>query len=141
MHLAINEETSVTVDPTIYDVDSGIDVLAGERYSFSASGMWQDGNCKCDANGWNSPLFSVGRILNRLRGRNYFLLCLNLDREKSTYAGVGTERKHWDVPGDAKSQPRRLHFFANDWAFMYSNNKALPAADGGPLVVAVKRIA
>src|SRR5687767_5816428 len=44
MRVALNETCSVTVDPGIPDVDSGIDVLPGERYSFSASGMWQDGS-------------------------------------------------------------------------------------------------
>ena len=141
MRLAINDTCSVTVDPGIRDVDSGIDVLQGERYSFSAAGMWKDGSRdKCDANGWNTPLFSLGRIQNRLPHRNYFLLCLNLDRLEDTNVGIGTKLEGWDVPAGGKDGARRLYFFANDWPSRYGNNQELPASEGGPLVVAVKRI-
>jgi hypothetical protein len=141
MRLAINEERSVPVDPGIFDVDSGIDVLHGERYSFSASGMWKDGNRKkCDANGWTAPLLGLGRVWNRLPHRNYFLLCLNLDRREDTCAGIGTKLESWDVPAGGSEEARRLYFFANDWPSRYGNNQALPVSEGGPLVVAVKRI-
>ena len=142
MRLALEQSHEVAVDPAVYNFDSGIDVAPGEELEFSASGKWRDASHVCDADGWEGNLvFRAARVMNRLRNRNYFLLCLNLDQADETAVGLGAAPPRWRVPGDDATRTHRMYFFANDWPSMYRNNFALTPQEGGPLLVRIRRVA
>lgn len=137
-HLAIAESRSFPVDPRPLFVPTDLEVAPGERYRFTAEGQWKDWFRVVGPTGWKLwPL----HLRNRVPGAAFFCLCgcVGTDDHQAFAIGATCE---WTVPESAAAlADRQLHFFANDWACMYGNNQALSAPDGGPLTVAITRLA
>jgi hypothetical protein len=129
----------LAIDPRARFVPSGLIVAPGELYRFTATGKWRDGGrAPCDANGWACPALHGA---NRLPGEPFFKLCACVGTDLAQAFAIGTGPVDWIVPATIATLPdRQLYFFANDWPFMYWNNRALYPAEGGPLQVTIKRI-
>lgn len=126
----------LTVDPRQPFVPTGLLVSPGERYRFSAVGLWKDWWRKCDADGWPG---GVLQHFNRLPGERFFLLCACIGTDESTAFAIGKLRD-WSAPDSvAALRDRQLNLFANDWRCMLFNNHALPPPEG-PLTVTITHI-
>lgn len=136
--LAIAETLTLSVDPRPLFVPTGLEVAPGERYRFAASGKWKDWTRVVDATGWKLwPL----QHWNRVSGAAFFCLCgcVGTDDRAAFAIGAGLD---WAVPDSIAGLPeRQLQLFANDWRSRYGNNHALPPEQGGPLHVAITRVA
>lgn len=116
-----------TVDPSERNFRTGIIVTAGERYAFHAEGEWIDWFKKCGPDGWGCGYPLV--VLNRVRSKPFFLLCGNVGKDDRFTFVIG-KCAEWTVPPDVNSLPdRQLYLFANDWPWMYWNNKMHPDED------------
>ncbi|HEY6896731.1 MAG TPA: hypothetical protein VI279_05675 [Rhodocyclaceae bacterium] len=136
--LALAESLTLTVDPRPLFVPSGLLVIPGERYRFAAGGKWQDWFRTVGPTGWKLwPL----HLKNRVPGAAFFYLCASIGADDANAFAVGAGLD-WTVPDAAANAPdRQLYFFANDWRACYGNNHPLPPEQGGPLTVAITRIA
>jgi hypothetical protein len=75
-------------------------------------------------------------------GAPFFRLCGCVGTDDRQPFAIGGERPEWIVPDAVAVQAdRQLYLFANDWPCMYANNRALGEAEGGPLRVAIQRLA
>jgi hypothetical protein len=136
--LAVGAHVDLSVDPKARYFPTGIQVNAGERYAFTASGRWRDGFKDAGPEGWGAGW--VARF-NRLPGRPFFLLCGTVGQDDALAFEIGVEHKDWQVPAAvAGLADRQLYLFANDWWAMYWNNKALEEKVGGPLRVRITRL-
>jgi hypothetical protein len=137
--LAPGATLNLVVDPRPFFVPSGIYVAPGERYRFVASGKWRDWFRRIDADGWSCALL---HWRNRVPGQPFFRLCGCVGTDDRQAFAIGSERPEWIVPDAVAVQAdRQLYLFANDWPCMYANNRALGEAEGGPLRVAIQRLA
>lgn len=97
-------------------VDTGFDLVAGKKYSFSAKGKWCDWFIECDADGY--PSDDEKKLLQgRLRFPEATWFCLIGSIDKENFFRIGTGRNF--VP----EKSGRLFCFANDLPLMYGNNK------------------
>jgi len=137
--LLLLETRSVDVNPRSLYHPSDIEITPGARYHFESSGKWKDGWLPpCAADGWHGFLLQAW---NRLPWKPFFLLCGTVGQNLDQAFAIGL-RQDWSASPDiAQQADRQLYFFANDWPSRYHNNKALPPEDGGPLQVAVTRLA
>ncbi len=135
--LAIGEALSLPVDPRPLFVPTGLEVAAGERYRYAATGKWKDWNRVVDATGWKRwPL----ERWNRVPGAAFFCLCGCVGTDDRNAFAIG-ETLDWIVPAAvAGFTDRQLNLFANDWRWMYFNNHELPP-EAGPLTVTITRLA
>jgi hypothetical protein len=142
MRLAPAQSHRIIVDPSNRYVDSSLDVASGEIYDFAATGKWRDAGHVCGPEGWcDGVLFRVARVLNRVSGVDYFVLCGCLDRDSRSNFAIRRSLDAWKVTpsGESRGALRRLHFFANDWPWLYGNNYSVPPEQGGPLEVTIVR--
>jgi hypothetical protein len=137
--IAVGDSVDLVVDPSQRYVPTGVQVTAGERYAFSASGKWRDWFKDAGPEGWGTGWKAR---FNRLPGRPFFLLCGTVGQDDSLAFGIGSHLENWPVPDAVAGQAdRQLYLFANDWWSMYWNNKTLDVKDGGPLRVRITRLA
>jgi hypothetical protein len=137
--LAAGASMVMNVDPKQHYAPTGLQVNAGERYAFSASGRWRDGFKDAGPEGWGTGWLAR---FNRLPGRPFFLLCGTVGRDDALAFEIGVEHKDWPVPDAvAGLADRQLYLFANDWCWMYWNNHTLGEKAGGPLSVGITRLA
>ncbi|AHF00016.1 hypothetical protein [Thioalkalivibrio paradoxus] len=127
---------TIDVDPRALYVPTGLVLGAGERYRLTADGKWRDGFVTCGPEGWGR---GWPTRFNRLPGQPFFLLCGCPGRNDQHAFAVGTARD-WEVPDAADPDGLALYLFANDWRWMYWNNRALTAQRGGPLRVTITRL-
>lgn len=143
--LAVGESRTFQVDPREFYVQTGYSVASGERYGFQASGRWKDAWLPaCGPDGWGG-LFALLSLLfrygNRLPAGQVLQLCGSLGRNDAYAFAIGSSLE-WLVPATAShSAGAELCLFANDWPARYANHKALPKEKGGPLTVALTRLA
>ena len=126
------------VDPREYYYPTGLEVTAGQTYTFEAEGKWKDAFLKeCDANGWGGKLNPLV-IFNRVSLVPVFYLCGNIGKKHGTKFHIGTKRENWKVPDTVnKSTDHQLYLFANDAPIAYCNNHRVP---GSPLKVTITLI-
>lgn len=141
--LDINESYSMTVNPRIPYVPTGLIVETDQIYTFTAEGQWQDWRTLCGPNGWDGGCL---QRFNRLPNKPFFLLCGTVGQHDNTAFAIGDGYQDdielkWPVPSAAlKQEDTQLYLFANDWRLMYFNNHELDATQGGPLRVTIHRI-
>ena len=135
--LAIGQSRVVEVDPRLQHVPTGLFPGPGQAYTFSASVKWKDGFIVCGHEGWGGGGMTRWA---RVRHEHFFRLCACIGQDDSTAFAVDTVGP-WIVPGGAIADDNQLYLFANDLPMMYWNNRSLSPARGGPMQVAITRIA
>jgi hypothetical protein len=136
--LAVGATQDVSVDPRQRFVPTGLVVAPGERYAFAAEGLWRDLNKTCGPEGWGGGWMNR---FARLPRQSLFLLCGAVGRADDLAFPIGPTLADWTVPDEAADmKDRQLTLFANDVWFMYWNNHALDATQGGPLRVRITRL-
>ena len=98
--------------------DTGISLVAGQEYSFTAAGQWCDWNKLCGPDGYSSdnPILRTTEWLRRVPHEKWFALIGSVDHDRRTFFRIGVK------------QTRKMEFggvltcFANDVGLMYFNN-------------------
>jgi hypothetical protein len=126
----VGETTYVCVQADKLWNDSGVHVMPGQTYNFVVpeNEKWIDWHIPCGAAGYPStPLIRPWEELRRVPDANWLQLIGTIDRSAKPPIVIGSKLVDFSPPF-----PGRLHFFANDLAWMYWNNK-------GNLAVTVTR--
>ena len=142
--LAIGENHSLELDPKHLFIPTGVFVQAGESYRLSARGKWKDSYRVCDASGWTQLGIGWLRRYNRFRGANWFALIACIGATEKSCRLIGNQSEIDIKDSDhllEGTDPLQLYVFANDWPRMYFNNKVASAAEGGPMLLSVTRLA
>jgi hypothetical protein len=128
--LNVGESTTVDVNAKPKWNDAAITLRKGERYSFAASGIWNDASIQCGPEGYenSSPLFRIVERFRRAPKARWFELIGSIGRSGSDVFAIGRGG------GLNVTDNGRLYFFANDLPLMYYNNS-------GYVQVRVTRIA
>ena len=108
--LAVGESaTKLILARNIWN-DTGISLVAGQEYRFTAVGQWIDWYIPCDAEGFPSPnpLFWPFEWLRRMPREQWFALIGAIDRKPETQFRIGRQRSV-TVPATGM-----LTCFAND---------------------------
>ena len=103
--------------------DSGIDVRAGQIYTFTvpSSETWVDSGIVCGAEGYVSNwLMRPWEAFRRAPEANWLQLIGTIGRSTEPRIVVGSNLIDFLPPF-----PGRLYFFANDLPWMYWNNKGM----------------
>ncbi len=124
MHdLAIGESATKSIVARNTWNDTGIRLVAGQEYRFTAVGEWIDWYIRCGPEGYPSftplPLPFLARPLEWLRRaprEQWFALIGAIDRNPQTQFRIGTQRT---LIAPATGM---LTCFANDIMFFYWNN-------------------
>lgn len=136
--LAPCESRTIEVDPRKLYVPTNIRVTAGERLTIAATGKWADWFQTCDHRGWGGGLLTR---FARVKNVSLFHLCGCIGRDDRHAFPIDTTRP-WTVPDTlAVNGDHQLYLFANDWRWLYWNNRALSAEEGGPMRVTITRVA
>jgi|SRR5271166_5452078 len=116
--LAVGESATKRIIARNFWNDTGIRLVSGQEYRFSAVGQWIDLCILCDADGVPSPnpLVLPFEPLRRMPHEPWFTLIGAIDRKPETQFVIGKERTV-TVPATGM-----LTCFANDVAFAYLNN-------------------
>lgn len=96
--------------------DTGIDLIEGRRYTYTATGHWKDWIIECDADGYSCLLMDLVRIIKRIPSAKWFQLIGVVNQNMSDPIELGT---NGDFIAPANG---RLWAFANDAEFAYGNN-------------------
>jgi hypothetical protein len=105
--------------------DSGIDVVAGQSYSFSVPGseMWQDWWQRCRADGYSDRNFLKPlRRFRRAPAGKWMQLVGTIGRQRRFSILIGSHLIDFFPPF-----PGRLYFFANDLPWMGWQNRGMIA--------------
>lgn len=115
MKLPLNDPKKVTINARDVWNDTGIDVNAGETYSFRANGLWTDLIKSCDANGYTNAYMRLFDRWKRSRDNDWFALIGSLNQSGDFL--IGTQKTiDFNTEG-------RLYCFANDVPHFYWNNR------------------
>lgn len=107
---------SVRVCARDRSTDTQIEVVAGQRLRFEATGCWTDWRTRCDADGYLRWYLRPTRALWRVPHAALFALCGSIIGATNTTFAIGRSATI-EMPSSG-----RLMLFANDVAFMYRNN-------------------
>ena len=122
--------------------DTGIDLVGGDQYRVTASGMWFDARYEIDAAGYRSdspivprasrPLFKLAERWRRMPSADWFSLVGAVNRDGARLIDLGSALSlnagEFTAPATG-----RLFCFANDLPFMYWNNK-------GQVLIKINRV-
>jgi hypothetical protein len=99
--------------------DTGIELVGGHEYHFTARGRWTDWWIECDVDGYASPnlIFKVLEGFRRSPRSRWFALIGAINADEHTRFEIGTERT-LIAPASGT-----LTCFANDSARAYWNNR------------------
>jgi hypothetical protein len=99
--------------------DTGIRLIAGEQYHFTADGEWVDWFVNCDADGYDSVnlVQKLSESLRRSPGDRWFVLMGSLGRDSGRLFRIG---KDSNFSPDSTAD---LFCFANDARLAYWNNR------------------
>lgn len=116
--LDIGQSITVTIQARKKWNDTGIELISGHEYQFTAEGQWVDRTSHCDADGFSSSnlLLRFTEWLRRVPRENWFALIGALDFDKKSIFKIGRART-LIMKGSGT-----LTCFANDIFFMYGNN-------------------
>ena len=117
--LQIGQSTTATIHARKKWNDTGIQLIAGQEYQFTAAGRWVDWFIPCDAEGYPSRnwVLRVTERQRRVPGENWFVLMGALDSDRKSIFKIGSGRTL------VMPQSGMLTCFANDILYMYWNNK------------------
>jgi hypothetical protein len=109
----------VTIDSIQVWNNTGITLLAGQKYHFQATGQWTDWKNTCDADGYQSPNFflKLCESLRRMPQAPWFSLIGSIDKDKNSFFLIGKD-KNITAP-----KTGQLYCFANDAIIAYGNNR------------------
>ena len=136
MKLQVNETRRAWIHAPEPWNDTGITMVAGQRYRLVATGRWIDLLIKTDANGFTTDETPwIGRWLMRRHEKNrrrphdnWFALIGAIGRDETTTFRIGTELTF------VADRDGELTCFANDAPKAYGNNR-------GKIELAVTRLA
>jgi hypothetical protein len=116
--LALGESAAKPIIARNFWNDTGIRLISGQEYHFTAVGRWIDFYISCDADGFRSPnpLFFPWEPLRRMPHEQWFTLIGAIDRKPETQFRIGRERT-MIAPATGT-----LSCFANDVGLAYWNN-------------------
>jgi hypothetical protein len=116
--LKVGEFAEATIEAKRKWNDTGIELVSGHEYVFTAAGQWNDWGTVCDADGYASPnqMLKATEWLRRSPRSRWFALIGALDANKLTQFEIGTGRS-MIMPASGI-----LTCFANDLTWMYWNN-------------------
>lgn len=107
--------------------NEGPQVQAGETWSFSAHGRWNDWWISCGPDGYRNFVADIFQIEPRFKGQNWFCLCGEIANSGERFA-IGRGCTHrFETSG-------QVTFYANDLLSKYGNNHGsieLTAVRGG----------
>ncbi len=112
----IGESHTVSVRARPRWNDTGIRLVSGSRYRFSASGRWWDLVVPCGAGGYSSVLFRWLESRRRVPSGPWFALIGSIDAVEARAFPIGAGRE-WVAPAAGI-----LTCFANDLRRMHWNN-------------------
>jgi hypothetical protein len=117
--LNIGELAQATIKAREKWNDSGIELVAGHEYHFTARGRWTDWWIECDADGYASPnlILKVLEGFRRSPRSRWFALIGAINADEHTLFEIGTERT-LIAPASGI-----LTCYANDGARAYWNNR------------------
>ena len=93
--------------------DTGIDLIEGRRYTYTATGLWKDWKTECDADGYSSFYLDLVSIAKRNPCAKWFQLIGVVNKSTIELGTKGT----FIAPANG-----RLLAYANDAGFAYGNN-------------------
>lgn len=127
--LAIGDSTTITIEAWKFWNDTGIYLVAGQEYEFTAEGTWTDWFIPCGADGFASPNLAMMSVewMRRAPRERWFALIGAVGHDPETQFLIGKERV---LPIPANGM---LACFANDTPFAYWNN-------AGSLRLTVRRL-
>ncbi len=96
--------------------DTGIDLIEGCRYTYTATGLWKDWIIECDADGYSCLLMDLISTIKRRPFAKWFQLIGVVNQNMSDSIELGTNG-NFIAPANG-----RLWAFANDADFAYGNN-------------------
>jgi hypothetical protein len=99
--------------------ETGINLVAGRRYRYQATGFWKDWYIECDANGYSSSLLSLVGWMKRIPSAKWFQLIGVVNKDASHIIKLGTDGI-FTAPASG-----HLWVFANDAEFAYGNNSGV----------------
>ncbi len=114
--MEIGEMCTVTVRARPRWNDTGIRLISGSRYRFSASGRWVDLVVPCGAGGYSCALLRSKESGRRVPTEPWFALIGSIDADEARAFLIGSEREL------AAPATGVLSCFANDLWGMYWNN-------------------
>lgn len=118
-HLVEGESVTKTITAASFWNDTGIRLIAGQEYHFTATGEWIDWYIPCNADGFASPspFFWPFEWVRRAPGARWFALIGAIDHDPFTHFLIGANRTM------VITLSGELTCFANDNAFAYWNNR------------------
>ncbi len=96
--------------------DTGIDLVKGKKYRYSANGEWIDLSIRTDADGFTKWYMAVMNWSKRNPGSNWFRLMGAVDKIDEYTIEMGKEGVF------VAPESGRLWAYANDAPFAYGNN-------------------
>src|SRR6266498_1837839 len=116
--LQIGQSTIVTIQARKKWNDTGIQLIAGQEYQFTAAGKWIDWFIPCEADGFPSRdlILRLTQWQRRVPSENWFALMGALDFDKTSIFKIGAGRTL------VMNRSGTLTCFANDVPYMYWNN-------------------
>ncbi len=96
--------------------DAGVDLIAGRRYRYSATGRWKDWFIRCDTDGYSNLFMDLYGWIKRTPSARWFQLIGAVDKHPAYIVKLGTSGT-FTAPASG-----RLWAYANDAPFAYGNN-------------------
>lgn len=133
MKFSVGDAVEIAVDPAKHFQETGLQVAAGEEYAFEAHGEWADASRRCGPEGWSAWWTRPFLRFSRMPDKDFFYLCGNVSQSDSVNFAIGQQTvERMKIDG-------KLYLFANDIYWLYWNNNALTAEEGGPMRVKIRR--
>ena len=99
---------------------TGIQLVKGKKYSFSAEGTWYDAKIPSSATGYERKKLALFKPLRRAPKSKWFSVIGNVDKNRATFFDIGQLIENRGTYTAVSSG--ELFCFANDIIFMYGNN-------------------
>ena len=99
---------------------TGIQLVKGKKYRFSAKGTWYDAKIPSPPTGYELRRLALFKPLRRVPKAKWFSVIGNIDKSKATFFDIGSlivSNKTYTAAASGE-----LFCFANDVIFMYGNN-------------------
>jgi hypothetical protein len=117
--LEVGESVTVTVEAQRFWNETGVHLMVGHEYRFSAADEWADAYITCDADGFPNPniFLQISEWLRRAPRERWFALIGCVGRSPRAQFRIGKERI---LAAPASGE---LICFANDVSLAYWNNQ------------------
>ena len=122
--MQVGKSINATIESRQIWNDTEITLVAGQEYTFHATGEWTDGRIPpwiypCNADGYESPniVLKLCEGLRRMPHLPWFSLIGSIEKDKQNRFLIG-KHKIFTAP-----KTGRLYCFANDVIIAYGNNQ------------------